>query len=170
MWMGRECIDIFQWAPGVNMPIYHICSYMPICHIPVGLVGSDFPLQFGVFWSYWQSPTSKALSLLASLPEWCGICFTWTLGPSVSWWTPLPEEEPGFEMMMKWTVLWGYIKEGIIWRWTCPEGVRVVLPFGFVQGWHCQSQICKAKARDTVNATWGCIWLHEAYVFLKSYM
>lgn len=138
--------------------------------LPLGLVGSDFPLQLGVPWTYLHYPDNNVLSLLESLPEWCGICFAQTLELNRSRWTPLPEEEPECEIMTKWNMHWGHVKEGLLWTWTWAEGGRAMPPFSSVQGFTLRVEFAKQRVRNMVNATWGCICLHEAYVFLKSYM
>lgn len=43
-------------------------------------------------------------------------------------------------------------------------------PFSSVQGFTIRVEFARQTVRIMVNATWGCICLNEAYVFLKSYM
>lgn len=47
---------------------------------------------------------------------------------------------------------------------------EAVPPFSSVQGFTIRVEFARQMIRNTVNATWGCICLHETHVFLKSYM
>lgn len=123
-------------------------------YLPLGLVGSDFPLQLGVPWTYLHYPDNSVLSLLESLPEWCGICIAQTLELNRSRWTPLPEEEPECEIMTKGNMHWGHVKEGLLWTWTRAEGGRAVPPFSSVRGFTLRVEFARQRVRNMVNATW----------------
>lgn len=158
--MTGECINIVKWRP---RRIMHACVYCQwSCWVRLSpdweTLGFTCITQIARPWDFWKACQNEG-----------GICFIQILGYSLFRWMLIPGEQLGCEIMIKWTIHVGYPKERLPLgqEWKQWRLCFLLVLFNVAK---IRVEFARQKDRDTINATWGCIWLKEAYTLLKLYM